>query len=362
MNIFLSEKYKNDLDYAIKQNTWLKQFEGKKILITGATGLIGSGIIDLLLRYNDTHEMNIVIFVAGRSKEKVYERFSCHFSEQYFNFVQYDALKSISLCDSVDYIIHGASNATPSDIGEFPYETIKANLVGVSNILEYANECKVVNTVFISSSEVYGQLKTIEPIEEGMYGSIDFLNPRNSYSVGKRAAENLCISFSSEYNMHVSIVRPGHIYGPTAQISDNRVGSLFAHNAAKGENLTLKSDGSQIRSYCYVIDCATAIMLVLLKGENCKAYNISNPKSIISVKELATLYAQFADVKLQFCLPTQEEAKIFNPMSNSSLCSNELMRLGWNGLFDAETGTEHTISILCEIMNRENNMEYTLEE
>ena len=145
------------------------------------------------------------------------------------------------------------------------------------------------------------------------------------------------------------IVRPGHIYGPTANESDNRVSSMWPFAVAKGEDIIMKSEGLQIRSYCYCLDCASAIITVLLRGRSATAYNISNPDSIISIRELAEQLAESADVNLRIELPTKEERKSFNPMSNSSLDSTELIKIGWKGLFDAKKGLSHTVSILKEL-------------
>ena len=175
------------------------------------------------------------------------------------------------------------------------------------------------------------------------------MNPRNSYSVGKRAAETLCASYFAEYGVDSVIIRPGHIYGPTASESDNRVSSAWAYMVSRGENIVMKSDGSQIRSYCYCLDCASAILTVLLKGESVKAYNISNADSVISIRKMAEILSSSASVELKIELPTDAEKKGFNPMPNSSLDSTELCGLGWQGLFDAERGFSHTVAILKEI-------------
>ena len=151
--------------------------------------------------------------------------------------------------------------------------------------------------------------------------------------------------------MESVIVRPGHIYGPTASPYDNRVASAWSYAVAKGEDIVMKSDGSQIRSYCYCLDCASAMLKVLLCGENCHAYNISNPDSIISIKQMAEILAKSAGVELRMELPTEEERKGFNPMSNSSLESTSLTGLGWRGCFNAEEGFGHTVKILKETYN-----------
>ena len=172
------------------------------------------------------------------------------------------------------------------------------------------------------------------------------MNPRNAYASSKRAAETLCASYYKQYGVKSSIVRPGHIYGPTATKSDSRVGSSFAYSVAEGNDIVLKSEGKQIRSYCYTLDCATAILTVLLRGDPATAYNISNPSSIISIRELAGLYAKEGGVKLRFNQPSESEKAVFNPMDNSSLNSEKLEGLSWKGLFDAKTGTSHTIVAL----------------
>ena len=120
------------------------------------------------------------------------------------------------------------------------------------------------------------------------------------------------------------------------------------YNAADGKDIIMKSDGAQIRSYCYMLDCASAILYVLLKGKKGEAYNISNPNSIMSIRELAEYLAKVGNVRLKFELPSQDEKKAFNPMNNSSLNSEKLCGLGWSGLFDAKLGLEHTVKIIKE--------------
>ena len=328
----------------------LDQLAGKSIMITGAAGLICSAVVDILFRYNDTHADKIRILAAGRWLEEMTVRFGTMADRDDFQFVIYDASVTDNHLDiQADYIIHGASNAFPGMIIKEPVETMLSNFVGMKCLLDYAKANGIKRILYISSSEVYGKKENSEPFREDEYGSIDLLNPRNSYSVGKRAAETLCASYAAEYGVESVIVRPGHIYGPTASPHDNRVSSAWAYAASRGENIVMKSDGAQIRSYCYCLDCASAMLKVLLKGENCHAYNISNPDSIISIRQMAELLAASAGVELKMELPSAEEKKGFNPMSNSSLESSSLTGLGWRGFFDAAEGFRHTVKILKEI-------------
>lgn len=349
--LYDSELWIEDIDKVIKVIPELDTMTRKSVMITGAAGLVCSSIVDILFRYNDTHEEKIQILAAGRWLEEMQVRFHELINRPDFHFVEYDASKTDNVIGvHADYIIHGASNAAPAMIVKEPVETMLSNFLGIKYLLDYAKEQDTKRLLYISSSEVYGEKEGNEPYREGQYGFIDLLKPRNSYSVGKRAAETLCASYANEYGVECLIVRPGHIYGPTASPHDNRVSSAWAYSVARGEDIVMKSDGAQIRSYCYCLDCASAMLKVLLSGENGHAYNISNPDSIISIKEMAQILAKSAGVELRMELPTDEERKGFNPMSNSSLESTSLLELGWSGCFDAETGFSHTVAILKEIV------------
>lgn len=347
MNILKSKTYLQSLDAATKLVD-LAALKGKSILITGATGLICSAVVDVLAYANAHADLGATIYAAGRSLQKTEGRFSA-LPDSGVVPVKYDALKALDFPFHADYLIHGASNASPEKYVSQPVDTMLANILGLSNLLRYAGGTAAKKSVYISSSEVYGILPSAEPLVETTYGSVDILGSRASYPVAKRAAETLCVSYANQYGLDISIVRPGHIYGPTAQSSDNRVSSLFARQAAGGEDLVMKSAGTQIRSYCHCIDCATAILTVLLKGASKEAYNISNPNSIVTIRQMAEAFARHAGVELIMDLPTEAEKAAFNPMNNSSLRSDKLEALGWRGQFDGETGFAQTITVLREL-------------
>lgn len=348
--LYESKLWIEDIDTVMGIIPELKTLEGKSVMITGAAGLVCSAIVDILFRYNDTHEKKIQIIAAGRWLKEMSDRFGAMVNRKDFTFVVYDASRTDNQIEvRADYIIHGASNASPQMIVKEPVETMMSNFLGMKYLLDYAKEQGAKRILYISSSEVYGKKEGTEPYREGQYGYIDLLKSRNSYSVGKRAAETLCVSYADEYGVESVIVRPGHIYGPTASPYDNRVASAWSYAVARGENIVMKSDGSQIRSYCYCLDCASAILKVLLVGEKSHAYNISNPDSIISIKEMAETLTKYANTELRMELATEEEKKGFNPMCNSSLESTSLVSLGWKGCFDAEVGFDHTVRIIKEM-------------
>lgn len=350
MNIYESKLWISDLDEIIEFLPLMDDLANKSVMVTGCTGLICSAIVDILIRWNEAHSEKIRILAAGRSEDKVKARFAPYTAEDWFVFIPYDASSTENgLILPCDYIIHGASNASPNKIVKEPVETMLSNVLGMKYLLDYAKGKGAKRVLYISTSEVYGRKEHNNPSKIDEYGWIDLLNSRNSYSVGKCAAETMCASYADEYGVESVIIRPGHIYGPTALDSDNRVSSAWAYDVAHGKDIVMKSDGSQIRSYCYCLDSASAILTALMKGENVHAYNISNPESIITIRGMAEILAKSAGVQLKMELPTETEKKGFNPMSNSSLDSTELLALGWKGLFNAERGFSHTVEILKEL-------------
>ena len=347
--IYDSALWTEDLDRVIDAFPAFSALRGTSVLITGAGGLICSAVADLLIRMNERSGADIQVFAAGRSGERMERRFGPFFGKPYFHFVPYDAAAASNTFDfHADYVIHGAGNAFPGMIVKEPVETMMSNVRGTMQLLDYCRESGVKRFLFISSSEVYGKKEGNEPYREGEYGYIDLLSPRNSYSVAKRAAETMCASYADEYGLDPVIIRPGHIYGPTASPSDNRVSSAFAYQAASGCDLVMKSAGSQLRSYCYCPDCASAVLTALLKGERVGAYNISDPDMIISIRDMAEITARAGGVSLTAEEPDQEDRRGFNPMSNSSLDGEKLLGLGWRTCFSPEEGLGRTVRILKE--------------
>lgn len=318
----------------------------KSILITGAGGLIGSAIVDFLIELNDLQKYKINIYIAGRNYEKIKNRFEERMDRSDIHYIEYDACLPIHFEKKVDYLIHGASNANPAAYDSQPVETMLANFIGIQNLLEYVHICGVDRILYISSSEIYGKKENNLSYKEEDYNFLDILNPRACYPSSKRAAETLCAAYQKEYNINAVIVRPGHVYGPTMTPQDTRAASQFAKNIVDGKNITMKSAGTQLRSYCYVLDCVSAIITVLLNGKRGEAYNISNPESIVTIKDLAKCFAEVGNRNIEFEIPTVTETASYNLMNNSSLNSTKLQDLGWYGLFNMEDGVRATLAEL----------------
>ncbi|MBO4926913.1 MAG: NAD-dependent epimerase/dehydratase family protein [Clostridiales bacterium] len=348
--LYNSKKWLSDIDMVLPVLPELKTICGHSILITGSTGLIGSAVVHLLLRYNDLNDAGICVFACGRTIDSLAERFGKLLDRDDLNPVLFDSSKpDTSGFPKVDYIIHAASPASPDLIVRNPVETMVSNFSATKALLDYTGKQGVKRLLFVSSSEVYGTKDQDQPSSETQYGYLDPLRSRNAYSIGKLASETLCISYREEYQIDSVIARPGHIYGPTATRKDIRVSSAWPFEAVSGNHIVMKSTGSSIRSYCYCLDCASALMKILLCGESACAYNISNASSIISIADLAKMITDYSGVDLISDIPCEQEKKAFNPMMNSSLNSSRLEELGWKGMFDAKTGIRHTIDILREV-------------
>ena len=338
--------YIEDIGEAIESIPEWETLKHKKILITGATGMIGSSVVELLHEMNRRYDAGITLYLAGRSKERILRRFANFMTEHDFVFVLYDADKDQQFEMEPDYIIHGACKADPVAYGERPVETMLSNFVGVNSLLRLAAAVRSKRLLYLSSSEVYGKKEDNSPYKETEYGYVDILNARACYPSSKRASETLCAAYGAEYGVDTVIVRPGHIYGPTISRTDSKASTQFTWNVVDGKDIVMKSAGAQVRSYCYTLDCATAVLTVLLHGVTGQAYNVSNRNSVVSIRDLAEMLAVCGGQKILFENPTDAEQKNYNLMATSSLDAERLEQLGWKPGYDLERGVRKTLEIL----------------
>ena len=346
-DILKSEMYRQDISRILDMLD-MGSFRNSNILVTGGLGLICSAVVDALILYNETHDASMQIYVADINEDFFAVRYGGYSCVQY---VRYDATKPLDFDFNVDYIIHGAGLASPELYVSKPVETMLSNFNGVLNLLEYSKAHSVKRMLYISSSEVYGNKETADAFEENKFGSVNINLIRSSYSEAKRASEVLCKSYSSEYGVDTVIVRPGHIYGPTASPRDKRISSEFAYLAAQGKDLEMKSLGLQKRSYCYCLDCACAILTVMLNGQMGESYNIGHDE-VISIRDMAGMLAKAGHVDLKINEPTEEDLKQFNPMDNSSLNNNKIKAIGYHDSFSVQEGLEHTVAVLRDIIEQ----------
>lgn len=344
-DIIKNKLYIDDILKSISRHNLKKLFESK-ILITGGCGLIGSTIVDILVCLNKYYNANISIIIADLNKEIFESRFKCYEGIAFF---EYNSIVGIKFQDKYDYIICSAGIANPVFYVKKPVETMLSNVNGIQNILNEIVSSTVKKIMYISSSEVYGNIDGVDAYVEGKYGAINIDDIRSSYSIGKIASEMLCKSYNIEYGVPVTIARPGHVFGPTLNYNDTRISSDFALKAALGKDLVMKSKGEQKRSYVYSVDCAMALIIIMLNGESGEVYNVSN-KDSITIFEMAHILAGAGNVALKIELPDDFDIRKFNPMKNSTLACSKLYSLGYINSFSAEEGLIHTVKIIKDLI------------
>lgn len=317
--------YKEDISLVFKLDLPWEKLSGANILVTGATGLIGGCLVETLMM-NPKRDYHV--FASGRNEERARKRFAEFAEDNAFHFIQYDVMQPLQSDVEFDYIIHTASNANPKFYATQPVEVMKANIDGVANLMEYGLVHGMKRFLYVSSGEVYGEGDG-RVFTEDYSGYVNCATPRACYPSSKRAAETLCVSYAAEYGADIVIARPCHVYGPYFTEQDNRVYAQFIRNVLRGEDIVMKSTGEQFRSWCYVVDCVSALLHILLKGECGGAYNIADDESNISIRELAEMIADIGDRKVIVDVPDADEKRGFNVVTKSLFDTNKLESLGW---------------------------------
>ena len=337
------ELYNKSIKYVLEKNKF-PELKNKTILITGINGMIASAIIDTLNYLNKYENYNIKIIGIVRNKQRILSRFKDYDN---LEIIEHDIINPLLIHENIDYIINAASNSHPSVFASDPVGTLLTNFIGTKNLLDCAKYNDSRRLLYISSGEIYGEgSKNITSFKEDYRGFIDSTNPRSCYPIGKLSAESLCVSYSDEYGVDTVIARPCHIYGPTAKNDDSRALSQFIFNGLNHTDIIMKSRGEQVRSYCYVLDCVTGILRILISGVSSNAYNIANNKSIISIKETADIIAKLSNTEVKIVLANKNEKKGFNPVTRSVLDGKKLKSIGWVPRYDFSKGIETTLNIM----------------
>lgn len=318
--------FESDLLKVFKNNLPWEVLSGRSILITGSTGLIGGCLVDALMK-NPNRDYHI--YAGGRDIKRANERFKEYASCDTFHFVKFDVMYPLNSDVDFDFIIHAASYASPNAFIKTPVEVMKSNFIGVSNLMEYGLCHRMKRFVYISSGEVYGEGDG-RPFDENYSGYVNCMTPRSCYPSSKRAAETLCVSYAEEYGADVVIARPCHVYGPNFSEKDNRVYAQFIRNILNDADVVMKSTGEQFRSWCYVVDCVSAILYVLLKGEKEQVYNIADSQSVISIKDLAEIIAEIGNKSVVMEIPSSYESLGYNVVTKSVFSTEKLESLGWS--------------------------------
>lgn len=335
----------DDLKTIIAEDLSWEKLKNKTVMITGASGMVGSYMLYVLLMLNDEKHYGIKVDAVMRNVNKLPEEIR---NREDVNVVVADVTKDTPDVGDIDYIIHAASPASPLIMQNQPVETIAANTIGTFKTLELAKEKNAEGYLFISSREIYGQPdEGQEFFYENTYGFVDQLNPRSCYSEGKKAAETMCVCFHEEYGLNTKIARLAHTYGPGMSIYDGRVQADFLKNVYHNEDIVLKSEGTAVRTYTYIADAIAGMYRILLDSEDI-VYNIGNEAGKVSIRDLAEILVSIypeRGLKLVFDIP-EGGTKGTAPYTLGILSSEKLRKLGWNPTYSVKDGFKRTLEYL----------------
>lgn len=348
MELYKNQLYMEDVYSVAQLDLPWEKLHGKSLMLSGATGMLGSFLVDVLMEKNQ-QGLNLDVFCLGRSKEKAQKRFSKYDSDNKWQFIPYDVNEPLERNDigQVDFILHLASNTHPLQYSTDPIGTITANIIGLKNMLDFAVEHSVSRFAFASSNEIYGENRgDRELFDEDYCGYINSNTMRAGYPESKRCGEALCQAYLAQKKLDVVIPRFTRSYGPTMLPTDTKAISQFIKKGVAGEDIVLKSSGTQLYSYTYVADAVSGLLTVLLLGESGKAYNIAEEHSDITLKDLAGIIAGINGKKVIFEIPDAVEAAGYSKATKARLDGSRLMALGWKPKYDISTGIRRTINIL----------------
>lgn len=339
--------YREDVAYVAGLALPWEKLDGKTFLISGATGLIGSFLVDVLLYRNQHCGAQCTIYALGRNAARARERFP--YGGAALRFLSCDINEPLPHhgVGAVDYVLHLASNTHPVAYATDPIGTILTNLTGTAHMLDAALAHGAARCVFASSNEIYGENRgDTELFGEDYCGYIDCNTLRAGYPESKRCGEALCQAYIRQKHMDIVIPRFTRSYGPTMLPGDTKAISQFIRRAVAGEDIVLKSEGTQHYSYTYVADAVSGLLTVLLRGACGQAYNVADAASDITLRDLADTIAACAGTKVVFALPDEVERAGYSTATKARLDGAKLRALGWQARYDIAAGIRRTIQIL----------------
>lgn len=322
-----------DLELIIESKIDFEKYKNTTVLITGATGFIGSSLVKTFLCGNRMRDLNIHIIAAVRNLEKAEKVFGSLLERDGIELYVGDITSKVDYDGTVDYIFHTASITASKTMVESPVETIETSYQGTRSMLELARQKNVRGMVYVSSMEVYGiPDKSLHEVGEKDLGYIDLANVRSSYSEGKRICECLCTAYASEFKIPVKSARLAQTFGAGILKNDTRVYAQFAHSVMNGTDIVLHTKGVSEGNYCYIRDVIKALLILGYSGNGGESYNIVNEDSHMQIREMAEMVSDkisHGKIAVQFDIPESELTYGYAPTVKMKLSGKKMMSLGW---------------------------------
>ena len=326
---------KEDIQFFASRFALATELEGKTIAVTGSTGLLGACMVHCLLALKAQRGINLHIVAVARNMEKAVHLFGEEHEE--LSYYQYDfsSTEPFQPKRKVDYLFHFAAPTASKDFIEKPVETMNTVYMGMQNILNYAEQAKLESLVLASTLEVYGTITDDStPLTEDKQGYLDPMATRSSYPLAKRAAEGLCHNYAVEKQVKVKVARLAQTFGAGVSKQDNRVFAQFARSVIHNENIILHTTGELSRCYCYTTDAISAMLYILLKGEDGTAYNVANEATYISIRQMAKLVAKTFNPDHVHVVIEMQEGLGYSPTTKLHLDTQRIQTLGWTPYYN----------------------------
>lgn len=301
----------------------------KRVLITGAAGFLGSHLCDRFLS-EGMEVLGIDNLITGDINNiKHLEQ------NPKFKFYEHDVSEHVNINESIDYILHFASPASPIDYLKIPIQTMKVSSLGTHNLLGLALKKKA-RILVASTSEIYGD-PLVHPQTETYWGNVNPVGPRSIYDEAKRYMESITMAYHNYHGVETRIVRIFNTYGPRMRLNDGRVIPQFIGQVLRNEDLTVFGDGSQTRSFCYVSDLIEGIFRLLMSDYHLPV-NIGNPNEI-SISDFAQEIIKLSGSKQKIIY---KPLPVNDPMQRKPDIERAESILGWKPKVNRKEGIRET--------------------
>lgn len=328
---------KEDLEFILDRVFREGKFNRSTVLVTGATGLVGSLIVKSILYANQVLNAQITVLASVRNLEKATDTFA-DFSNESLIFVTDSLLSPLYFDQAIDFIVHTASITASKEMVENPTGVLLTAFESTKNLLEYVKAHPSCKMVYISSMEYYGQvMDDYTNVTEDKLGYVDLSKPRSCYPESKRVCEALCNAYVVQHNLNVCSARLAQTFGAGVPFSDNRVFAQFAKSALNKTDIILHTMGQSEGNYCYTADAVYGIFVLLQKGEKGQSYNVArNHSTILNMAKMVADKISNNQIKVEVHIPENLVSLGYAPDVKLKLNSDKLKALGWQPEIDLE--------------------------